>query len=486
MYAIISGIVLVPLYLKYIPADLYGAWLASGNVLALMTVVDPGISNVILQRVSHAYGKGDIPGLFGFFVGGTFLSLLVSLCILGVGLLLSFYIGSLVNFHGREGIGELQGSFQIATVGTALMFISFSVAAANRGILGSVGPGMITLIGNFLSLLVTLLLLYGGYGLYSIACGILFRGGFILTGGCIYFATRVFREKMKISFSLQYMGELLGLLSFMSLGKLGQGFSQNLDAFLLARFMGPESVPIFVLTRRGFSIGEMLLKRTGNAISPSISHLCGEGNQAKMQQILFRLFQYNIWLLGLALAGFMALNDDFVRIWVGQQFFAGSQVSYILCALMLASVLAVLMQTLCVALGDIKRNAVAQFGQALVTLIFLFIGIYYLGFLGAAMAPLIGILSVSSWYYPRSITKRGFLTRCDWEGLFHEAIRVGGIGLIVGFLFLKMEPSGWLAFVSTAATIATLYGVFLSLFSSSVRSEIMGLMKYVRSRFSRP
>ena len=54
---IVSGIILIPLYLKFIPLDLYGAWLATGNILAWITIIDPGLSSVMQQKIAVAFGS---------------------------------------------------------------------------------------------------------------------------------------------------------------------------------------------------------------------------------------------------------------------------------------------------------------------------------------------------------------------------------------------------------------------------------------------
>jgi hypothetical protein len=54
---IVNGIVLVPLYLKYIDFKLYGAWLATGNVAAWLLLADAGFSDILRQRTAHLYGQ---------------------------------------------------------------------------------------------------------------------------------------------------------------------------------------------------------------------------------------------------------------------------------------------------------------------------------------------------------------------------------------------------------------------------------------------
>ena len=60
---IVQGILLVPLYLRSIPVATYGAWLATGSILSWIDLVDPGLSDVLRQRVAYTYGKGDVAAL---------------------------------------------------------------------------------------------------------------------------------------------------------------------------------------------------------------------------------------------------------------------------------------------------------------------------------------------------------------------------------------------------------------------------------------
>src|SRR3989339_1806950 len=75
--SIVSGVVLVPFYLKYIPIDLYGAWLAPGTILVWLTTIDPGLSTILQQRVGMAYGKNDFPEIYEWMTGGIFLSIII-------------------------------------------------------------------------------------------------------------------------------------------------------------------------------------------------------------------------------------------------------------------------------------------------------------------------------------------------------------------------------------------------------------------------
>ena len=57
--AIINGILIVPLYLHYININLYGGWLATGNIMMWLSIADPGVGDVLLQKIGNALGKDD-------------------------------------------------------------------------------------------------------------------------------------------------------------------------------------------------------------------------------------------------------------------------------------------------------------------------------------------------------------------------------------------------------------------------------------------
>lgn len=58
--SIINGFALVPIYLANFSIATYGAWLASGGVLSLITVVDPGIGIVATQKLGKSVGNNDL------------------------------------------------------------------------------------------------------------------------------------------------------------------------------------------------------------------------------------------------------------------------------------------------------------------------------------------------------------------------------------------------------------------------------------------
>ena len=95
--SIISGVVLVPLHLKFISVDLYGAWVGTGSVLIWITLIDPGLSQVLMQQVAVAYGKKDIKLIQKIIVAGSVITLSIVGVMIMASIIIMYYIPSLLN-----------------------------------------------------------------------------------------------------------------------------------------------------------------------------------------------------------------------------------------------------------------------------------------------------------------------------------------------------------------------------------------------------
>src|SRR5262252_7865952 len=52
------NLLLVPLYLHFVPLAEYGAWLATGGALVQLLMTDYGLAGVVTQRIASATGAG--------------------------------------------------------------------------------------------------------------------------------------------------------------------------------------------------------------------------------------------------------------------------------------------------------------------------------------------------------------------------------------------------------------------------------------------
>src|SRR5690554_477895 len=476
----VSGFVLPPLYLKHIPAEVYGAWLATGNLLAWLSALDPGVSAALQQRIGHAYGEQESQKIGPWIGAGILVSILIFLVITVVGLSVESVLLGWLELPSDLEVGPLYTAFTLAVVGTALTMVSFAYGAMAYGLQGTFAVGLIQIVSTAASIAVTVFFLLSGDGVIAIAKGVLFRSGGWFVGCAIYLFWRVHREKIKISFSRKELRELIRLTGFTSLGRFGGTLINHMDSFVVTRYLGAETTVAFELTRRGPAGARPIIQRLSSAVMPSVSNMDGQGQQKRLAKVLSRMLAMMGWATGLFFAGFACLNQDFVRLWVGPEYFAGHSINLLVLVALSLSMFVAIFSNLCMALGNIEGNSIVRFIESLVFAAAVYIGVKNFGLMGVVVAPIVAKLLVGAWYYPRAFAALVNLEPGVLLRLGKEVLKAFLVAAIMSIIFYQLPVGGWFEFALAGATLSVAYMCALAVISSDFRAEMSTTQKYVR------
>src|SRR5947209_4163631 len=80
----VQAVILIPLYLHFVGNRLYGAWLASGDILVWLQVFDLGLPNLLIQRIGAADGAGDDETIGEYLATGAVSLLLLGTACVGI------------------------------------------------------------------------------------------------------------------------------------------------------------------------------------------------------------------------------------------------------------------------------------------------------------------------------------------------------------------------------------------------------------------
>jgi O-antigen/teichoic acid export membrane protein len=474
-YAVVSGLVLVPLYLRFIPKEVYGAWLASGNILIWISIVDLGLADVIMQRTATAYAAGKTNEIIPTVLAGVAFASATAAVVFFGGWIAASHLQWLLQLPENFDTDQLQTAFRLAATGSALSIIGFSIGSANQGLDGALPAGISASLGNLVSLCSIVFLVLSGWGIAGIAAGFVVRGIFIFVGNAGYLLRRAVSDNFPFRFQRAPFRELLGFSAFTALGRAGVLLAGNMDAFLVARALGAGAVPVLILTRRGPDTFLMILGRPANAVMPSVANLAGSNQWDKARVILSRLMRITFWSGGLGLAAFLALNDDFVRIWVGADFFAGHAVSAGLVLFLIVALFVRTMAMLCIALGDIKKIYLMEFYRSLLCIVLMVVGVYFYGLLGLVVAQIAAMVIVSMAYLPRTFARLLRLSRGEKTALWWESGKSVLAACCLFAAFTRFQPHSWIQLGLIAGGLTAGYFVILWLLSSSFRAETKAL-----------
>jgi O-antigen/teichoic acid export membrane protein len=473
---LVSGVALIPLYLRYIPLELYGVWLAIGNLLAWLTVIDPGLSTVLQQRAAVAYAKKDWPELNALLTGGVLISATISVLVTVCGLTLSKSVINSLNLDNSADRLIIETAFLIAVLGSAGMIFYYALSAFCLGIQSSLGIGIIFTTNMIIGMITTVVLLYKGMGLLALPIGTAACSVGLIAGFFLYVGWRYRDEKIAYRFSTNGIASLIKLTSYTFFGRSATVLASNMDAFVLTRYMGPEVAPIFLLTRKASDVGRMFLERPALAFMPVLSSLAGASEDDQVRVAVMRLMRMILWFLGLAAAGFIVFNDDFVNLWVGEHLYAGAVVNLVMVVNLVFGVLTTTLSNLCFSIGNIRGNSIAALVQGFLSIPLMIIGAKFYGLLGVAVAPLLAVLSISAWYYPCVFRRLLRLVRLDIRSYSYEAIAVTAAAILTSVALFWLTPKNWPALIFSVVAFSATYLAVLTIISHSFRGEIAGLL----------
>jgi O-antigen/teichoic acid export membrane protein len=318
--ALIRNVVLVPIYLHYIDLSEYGAWLATGGALAQILVTDFGLAGVVVQRVAHSMGAGDLVRLRALIgaglVNGAALALALTLLCVALAPILP-------TMHG---LSEMQTHrvlqcFLLAVGANGSAVIGNTAAGIVRSMQRAAAAGSLILIADLVGVIATVSALLLGLGLYALPLGLLGRSLTTMLGGLGVLAGMWIGEQWpRLRFDRT---ESLALwrdsLQFF-LTSVAMKVQSNANVLFVGILAGPQSAAIYGLTVRAHETVLLLISQTNTALAPSLAHLLGGNGQERFRQLLLKLLYITAAISAVGMATTVALNEMFVHLWVGAAF----------------------------------------------------------------------------------------------------------------------------------------------------------------------
>lgn len=445
-FNILTGIVLVPVYLRYIDQSLYGAWLATGNVLAWFTLFDPGLGRVLTQKIAQAYGAQQLHKVGSLIFPGFVFAVGLGILIIIVGQLLAPYVPRVVSLSDPSLARELETAFRVAIFGVGLTIFSFAPASINRGLMRAAQMGLAGFLGMTGYVITILICIYSGLGIYSLAIALISRSAITGILNLSFMIHTLVMARIPVPFSMANSRQLMSASLFTFLSRSATRLSRNSDALLVSALFGPAVVTPFELTKRGLSFATSILQRPSNALTSSISHLHGENDSEKMLEVMQRALRVLLFFSMLAAFAFLSLNGEFVRIWVGADLYAGELINLFF----VLSFLAIIARTICVdltmALGDFRAIGTIGIIEGFIYVPLAILLASRFGLTGIAATAAMTFFAIVGWFYGRAFLRRLRVAASDFA-------------LLLRTLAASL-PAGILAWGATQAFIADSFLVF--------------------------
>jgi len=441
---IINSLLLLPLYLQKIEVSTLGLWLATGNILAWMTLADPGVGDVLQQKIAQLRGQNKAEEV-GLTIGS---GMIMSGCILIIsiiaGITFYFFIGTIIDKDVSKYEG-LQTALLISIIATGMSLVSFSLSGINQGLQNSAPVAISALSGNFMFLFTNVILLFMGFGVMAIAFSNLARA--LLINIYNYTALRkvLNRDLLSIQFSKVHLKGFVKIFSFTSVSRIIGGFSASMDMIFLARFVNPALITIFEINKRPIQMSKDLIGRHSVALMPLISHANGKDDKTEIKTLINTQFKYYYYIAIFVTLCFSFNYHNLITAWTGTGKYAGNEIVYLLISNFFFALIGYFMANMGYALGDIKMNSFISIFKGLLSGVLFYFGSKYYGIIGVLVVMLSVSLCIDFLFYSYRLHQLGYLTGLSINKVLKKWVLIIPLaaagGWTLNFLFAMVVPA---------------------------------------------
>jgi O-antigen/teichoic acid export membrane protein len=386
----VVGIVLVPLLLDRLGVRTWGLWLATGELLAYAGMVDLGVLGVLPWLLGEADGSRDRIRMRRLVSNGVAVGAVIGCAYALVGLVLWQLLPAALRLTpaDRAAVGP---PLAIVVGATALTYPLRIYPAALIGLQDTTFFGAIRIVQASVNLVLTIVLLLAGYGLYALAWASVVPTVIGLVASAV--RLRVLAPDLTTGWTRPTFDQMKPLI-VNGFGVWLAGFGWLLlssSNALVITFLGhPEWVPIFSCTAKVTSIATQLVWLMPDAGLVGLAQLYGEVKaSARVRHVVAVLQQVHLLLAGAAACAVLAFNPTFVTRWVGAPLFGGITLNALLACGIVVYSLAHGLITAASTLGNrVQVGVVTLVNGAVQIAVAILLG-RWLGLTGIALAGLI-------------------------------------------------------------------------------------------------
>jgi len=321
---IVNGIVMVPIYFHYMSVSTYGAWLATGNVVAMLGLLESGFASVITQKLSVAIAQNNVRKVQVLSGSNLATAIGLSLTILMLGLSISPFISGWVNAE-ISASNDIFWAYVVALISSCIGLMNSLLGAFPQVWQDTKAVGLINTIVNLVSIAALVFFLLFGFGVVSIALSYLSRAllNFIFQGSWIIknwkkigFAKPLFRFKETIQLTRDcfypFMSKLSGLLM------------DNTQSFILAHFLNPTFAAVYDLTAKVCYVGCSFVSMTNGSFFALFSLTLASKDKEKINSVFSNTTKFFVLSLSLVALNSICFTEPICRYWVGLDKFGGT------------------------------------------------------------------------------------------------------------------------------------------------------------------
>lgn len=261
--------------------------------------------------------------------------------------------------------------------------------------------------------------------------------------------------------------EFLGfarLTGWVTASSLGSVLLNGSDLLIVGLALGPESAATYGLTGTAVRMFLDPLSSMLRATNAGVLGICGEGDWAKAGRLRHEARIFGVAMGSTAAPGILLLNGTFVRLWVGEAFYAGTTLTLLFVLLSTVKLLFGIDNAYVTAALRVRRVACFLLLGGVANVAIGSLLVQYLGLEGMAAATIAAYL-LQLYAYDRVLSALPGFERKDEENRVIRSLIWAAVPLVLAFVGSRhLEVTGWVELVCMSIVCGGIGAAYASIF----------------------
>lgn len=384
-FNIISGLLYTPWLINNIGKNDYGLFILATTFINFF-IFDFGIG-VAISRFACKYiaeGKENkINDMMGMIYKLYFFIDFLILVALFIGY---FFIDTI---YANLTIAEIEKFKVIYVISATFSLISFPCMPFN-GIIQTyekfVFLKFTDLISKVLTVLMMIVMMIMGKGLYALVIVNTFIGTLILVVKYIYIKKNNlcksnFRYKSK-----KMLTEVFNFSIWSSVSGIASRLVFNIVPTILAMFSGSAEITLFAISNTLEGYVYTFASALNGLFLPKVTRLIANEDNEEVLKLMIFVGKFQLVIVGLIIIGFISVGKDFMILWMGKDFLSAYYGTVIIVIPSLVSLTQDIANTMISVVNEVKLLSLINIITSIFNVVLLFIGIPLFGAFGACIA----------------------------------------------------------------------------------------------------
>lgn len=408
MISIIVALVYTPIMIKILGQNEYGLYQYVTSIVNYLNLMNLGFNGAYIRYYVLAAQKNSETEIAN--VNGMFLKIflfIMTLCLIAGGFIYC-NIGVLGDHLTKQ-------DYSIAKMLLVLMVLNLSISFPNSIFVAFMSANERFVYQKVLNIIINILTPIASIPLLLIGAGSVGVVSVTLSLNILRFVMNVWyclkKLDMKVNFGYfdnLVFKELLSYTFFIFLSDLVDQMNSNVDNFLLGRKMGTSAVAIYSVGYNLKNYYTIISWLVPEMFIPEVNRLANDDSKSsELTDVFIKVGKLNNYLVLLVLSGFFLVGNQFIILWIGEEY----EKSYYVALILMISGYVPAIQTLGVNIQTAKNmhrmRSIIYFFVACMNVIMSVFLIEKFGVIGTCMGTLgaiiIGNVFFMNYYYHKKI-----------------------------------------------------------------------------------